>query len=328
MRVLFLHDEIPPDARADVADALVQAEYIGGVLKRQGHDILQLAFTADLSATSAAIRDARPDVVFNLVESVGGQGRLLHFATALLDSIGLPYTGNKTEPMFLTTGKLLAKRWMIAHGIDTPAWHDGKSLHGTPSGQRYIVKSVWEEASIGIDDSSIVSASDAATLAREIDRRSASLGGEAFAEEFIKGREFNLSLLTTGDASGACELLPPAEIDFAGYAPGKPRIVGYAAKWHADSFEYQNTPRRFDFPQSDQPLIEQLGTIAKKCWQVFGLSGYARVDFRVDSHGRPWMLEINANPCLSPDAGFMAAADRAGRSPETVIDRIIKSSMI
>jgi D-alanine-D-alanine ligase len=125
---------------------------------------------------------------------------------------------------------------------------------------------------------------------------------------------------------GTPQVLPPAEIDFSAFPPDKPRIVGYRAKWQADSFEYQNTPRRFDFPSADGPLLEQLRSLSLRCWALFGLRGYTRVDFRVDRDGRPWILEINTNPCLSPDAGFAAALQQAGIPFETAIQRILDAA--
>ena len=132
-------------------------------------------------------------------------------------------------------------------------------------------------------------------------------------------------------AKGACplfspagpEVLPPAEIDFSAFPPAKPRIVGHRAKWQADSFEYHHTPRRFDFPPSDHPLLEQLRHLAQQCWTLFGLRGWVRVDFRVDAAGRPWILEINANPCLTPDAGFAAALGQASIPFDDAIQRIL-----
>ena len=122
------------------------------------------------------------------------------------------------------------------------------------------------------------------------------------------------------------ELLPPAEIVFDGFPPGKPRIVGYAAKWDASSFEYTHTPRRFDLPAADGPLVAELEGLARRAWSLFGLSGYARVDFRVDAGGRPWMLELNANPCLSEDAGFAAAAARTNLELRDVLERILAAA--
>jgi len=120
------------------------------------------------------------------------------------------------------------------------------------------------------------------------------------------------------------ETLPPAEIEFTSFPAGKPRIVGYRAKWREDEFEYHHTPRRFDFPASDGPLLDRIGGLARECWMRFGLRGWARVDFRVDAAGEPWILEINANPCISPDAGFAAALDRASIPYDEAVRRILE----
>jgi D-alanine-D-alanine ligase len=121
--------------------------------------------------------------------------------------------------------------------------------------------------------------------------------------------------------------MPPAEMTFRGYPPGKPRIVDYAAKWHAQSFEFNNTVRRFDFPPEDAPLLGRLAEAAQACSRVFGLTGYARVDCRVDAEGRPFVLEVNVNPCLSPDAGFAAATVRAGLDMTAVVARIVAARL-
>ena len=140
----------------------------------------------------------------------------------------------------------------------------------------------------------------------------------------MAGREFNLSVLAS--ESGP-QVLPPAEIDFAAYPADKPRIVGYQAKWDEASFEYHHTPRRFDFPPSDSGLVAELGRLAIGCWHQFGLRGYARVDFRVDRQGRPWILEVNSNPCLSLDAGFAAAVERAEMTYDEAIRRIVQDAL-
>jgi D-alanine-D-alanine ligase len=103
--------------------------------------------------------------------------------------------------------------------------------------------------------------------------------------------------------------------------------VGYRAKWEPDSFAYNHTVPTFDFPPEDDALIAELGHLARKSWHCFGLSGYARVDFRVDEQARPWILEINVNPCLSPDAGFAAALRRAGISYAEATSRIIETAL-
>jgi D-alanine-D-alanine ligase len=185
-----------------------------------------------------------------------------------------------------------------------------------------ILKPAWEDASVGIDDGAIlrVDNREAVEAAMNSTYRE---WGETFAEHYIEGREFNLSLLSDGDG---VEVLPPAEIEFVDYPAEKPHIVGYKAKWDEASFEYGATPRRFYFATTDKSLLRQLRALAVECWHLFGLRGYARVDFRVDDAGRPWVLEVNVNPCLSADAGFMAAANYHGLTAERVVERIIDAS--
>ncbi|MBU1397503.1 MAG: D-alanine--D-alanine ligase, partial [Proteobacteria bacterium] len=119
------------------------------------------------------------------------------------------------------------------------------------------------------------------------------------------------------------EILPPAEILFVGYPSGKLKIVDYRAKWKPKSFEYLHTDRTFNFGPEDEHIIKSLKTTAAECWNLFGLKGYARVDFRVDGSGKPWVLEINANPCLSSDGGFAVASALVGLDFPMVVKRII-----
>jgi D-alanine-D-alanine ligase len=181
------------------------------------------------------------------------------------------------------------------------------------------VKSVSEHASLGLDEDSVLGEDLTAVTAR-LREQADRWGGAWFAEEYIDGREFNLAVLAGRQGP---EVLPVAEIDFSTFPPGKRRVVGYRAKWEEDSFEFGNTPRRFDFPPCDRPLLDELQQLSQQCWRLFGLRGYVRVDFRVDAQSRPWILEINTNPCLSPDAGFAAAVERAGIGFECVVQRIL-----
>ena len=126
-------------------------------------------------------------------------------------------------------------------------------------------------------------------------------------EEYIGGREFNVSLLGYPDPM----VLPPAEIDFSDFPDSLYPIVGYRAKWVAESFEFRHTPRRF--PDRLNPdLARNLQKTAAACFHLLGLRDYGRVDMRVDERDRVYVLEVNANPCISPDAGFAAAAERDG----------------
>ncbi len=327
MKVLILHSEIDPCAAADEQDVLVQVEAVTGALRSLGHDAQPLPFSLDLAGLADRLKRASCDLVFNLVETAGGQGRLIHLAPSLLDFLGIPYTGARTEATFLSSNKLAAKRLLRARRLRTPDWvslTESAVRDPFPAGSRFIVKSVWEHASVGLEEDSVVTARSPEALRDEIRGRLANLGGAAFAERYVEGREFNLSVLA---GRRGPEVLPPAEIDFVGYGDDRLRIVGYRAKWDDRAFEYHHTPRRFDFGPEDGALLRSLRRTALRCWDLFGLRGYARVDYRVDGDGTAWVLEVNSNPCLSPDSGFAAATLRAGLRFEEVVGRIIDDAL-
>jgi D-alanine-D-alanine ligase len=325
MKVVVLHDGVSEGASPDQHDVLVQAGVVAEALADLGYDPVAVPFSIDLKKVMEELEKIQPAFVFNLVESVEGKGRLICTAPTILDYLKLPYTGAKTEGLFLTSNKLLTKEMLRAAGIPTPAWLSRESFrkNSIMIDDPCIIKSVWEHASIGLDEDSVVLVTDPYQLFQEMEDRCERLGGECFAETYIEGREFNISLL---EDNGKPLALPPAEIRFKAYPPGKFRVVGYRAKWDEASFEYHHTPRFFDFPDGDRALLKQLADIAKECWSIFGLRGYARADFRVDEAGSPWVLEVNANPCLSPDAGFVAAAERADLTFNHVVETIIGDS--
>jgi D-alanine-D-alanine ligase len=324
-KIVILHSDVAPDASEDELDCLRQADTIAGALRQLGYDPILMPFVLDLSQTINALNSLRPEVVFNLVETVATKGSLIYFAPALLDHLQIPYTGCGTDAIFLTSNKPLAKKIMHEAGIPTPAWITKAGTHyGLAATETYIAKACWEHASVGLDDDSVISFADTAKLLAAMEDRSKKIGGDFFAEAYIDGREFNIALIT--GPSGDLKVLPPAEMLFLDYAPDKLKLLDYRAKWVEDSFEYNNTRRTMDLRPEDALLISQIQDIAKKCWSLFGLRGYARVDFRVDKEGNPWVLEINANPCLSLEAGFAVAIELAGVKYSKAIEYIVNDA--
>lgn len=319
---VLLLGEMSDPPTADENDALVQARAIGAVLEGRGTTVTQLTIGLDLAAAVARLKEHDPAFAINLVEQVAGSGRLVALAPMLLDHLGIPYSGAGAAALALTTDKPGAKRLLRDAGLPTPDWR----LPGeTPdpaqaTTEPWIVKSCFEEASIGLDAATALVGQDRIEAA--FAARAGKPGHPWFAERYIEGREFNLALLGTARDTEP-RPLPVSEIRFVDFPADRPHIVDYAAKWDEGSFAYRHTPRHFPEAAADRALIAEIEALGLSTWRLFGLAGYARVDFRVDAAGRPWILEVNANPCLSPDAGFAAAAAKAGIAYEALIEAIL-----
>jgi len=319
LTVLVLHESVGADARADDLDTLTMVEHVTAALRQLGRQVSSLPTGLDLDATLSSIRTRQPGIVFNLVESLGGDANTVHFIPALLRAAGLAFTGSDGDAIYLSSQKQLAKRWMRLHGIPTPASPSSAS-EADGKRDRWIVKSLWEHASFGMDDGCVVNGIGAAR--KRIADCVTRYGGEWFAELFVDGREFNIAVL---EQDGQPVILPIAEMGFTDFPEGKPKIVGYAAKWDEDAPEFLATARYF--PDLTNTLRDALTQVAHQCWQSFGMRGYARVDIRLDGHGNPWVLEVNANPSLSRDAGFAAAAQQAGIGYEQLIETVVAAGI-
>jgi D-alanine-D-alanine ligase len=324
-KVVILHSDVASDAAEDELDCLQQAETIAEALHKLGYEPTLLPFGLDLNQTIIKLKSLKPLVVFNIVETLASKGSLIYFAPAILDTLQIPYTGCGTQAVFQTSNKPLSKQIMHDAGISTPNWIEPEGFCSqTDIAKTYLIKSSWEHASIGLDENSLINYTSKAKILKELNCRKEKLGGSCYAEAYIDGREFNVALIS---GKNGVKVMPIAEMLFQGYAQDKPKIVDYKAKWDADSFEYNNTIRKFDFHKEDANLISALREIALRCWDLFSLHGYARVDFRIDNNGKPWVLEINSNPCLSPDAGFAAALKQAKIKYHDAIGLIIDNAM-
>jgi D-alanine-D-alanine ligase len=306
------------ESRPDEIDTVVAAEAVAAALNRLGFATRIVALDADLAGLDDLL-PLRPLAAFNLVDAVNGDGRLAPSVPARLDALGLRYTGAGTNAWYATLSKTGTKLLLKHIGLPTPSW----SVNGTglDPDEKVIVKAVWQHGSLGLDDASVMRGAEAA---KAIVARDAKWGTDHFAESFVEGREFNVALL---DGPSGVEVLPIAEIAFERFGEPAPRIVGYDAKWAPGSEAYIGTPRRFGLEREAPELAARLKQLALSCWSLFQLAGYARVDFRVDQTGVAFILEANMNPCLSPDAGFAAAAEKGGLSYDAMVGRIVEASL-
>jgi D-alanine-D-alanine ligase len=313
MKILVLHSDIAADAPPEELDTLIAARAVAEALQARGHEVDEAPFRE--VTLRSVLAEMAPDIVFNLVEGVDGQGRLAPKAPEMLAALGQRFTGVSAKAMAVTNDKPLTKMMLRQAGLATPGWAVAPDWAGLDGG-RWIVKSALEDASLGLDDGAVV---DGGEVLKRVTDCAARFGGDWFAERYIEGREFNIAILDG-------RVLPMAEMRFERWPDGKPRIVGYDAKWEEDSEGWNGTVRVFGVEQHEPRLATRLRTACEQVWKLFGLSGFARVDFRVGADGVPLILEINTNPCISPDAGFAAAAAEAGLSYEALIETITFAS--
>ncbi len=305
---IILHNPVTNSSKEDELDVLNQAIFIETALEQLRYSSERTIFDLNTNNLITLIKKSEASVVFNLVETINESGRLSFAAPAMLELFEVPFTGSDAAAIFMTTDKIICKTILSFNKVDTPFW--AKHLADIDPEKYYITKPISEDGSVGIDDALIVRGSDIKKIPKGY-----------FAEEYIHGREFNISII---GGKNEFRVLPPAEMCFSSeYYETKPRILGYKAKWDETSMEYQNTTRSFQFKDADAELIVELKKIAGKCWSIFGLSGYARVDLRVGADNRPKVIEINANPCIAPDSGFVAACNEVGLTNTEIIKRII-----
>ncbi|MCX6335162.1 MAG: ATP-grasp domain-containing protein [Bacteroidia bacterium] len=303
------------DALADELDVLEQVEFIEENLNQLGIETYRKGITANFMKEVEKLSAEKPDFVFNLVESINNKGELCYFVPALLNMHSIPYTGNPVEAMFITTSKALTSKTLKQSGINNPGGFAPSEREKLITGNQYIIKPVWEDGSLGITGESVF------TYSPEYEMKLRNYKDSHWLiEDYIEGREFNISVLSSNNGP---EVMPPAEMTFNNFGKGMPKIVDFKAKWEEGSFEYENTIRHFPGDKLNPVLKKRIMDAALECWHVFGLKGYARVDMRVDLNDNPYVIEVNANPCLSPDSGVVAAITAAGLPFTDVVSRII-----
>jgi D-alanine-D-alanine ligase len=314
-RCCILFNQPGENALADELDVLDQVKLIENTLHELGVETYRKGITLDFMNEVASLASEHPDFVFNLVESINNKGELCYFIPALLNMHSIPYSGSPVEAMFLTTSKALTCKELLKAGISTPMGYYPSQHNQLTAGSRYIIKPIWEDGSLGITHDSVFTFDKG-----QIERLKSYSDTHWFIQDYIDGREFNISVIYSMNGP---EIMPPAEMTFRNYSADKPKIVDFRAKWEHGSFEYENTIRKFPGKELDPVLEKKIRSAAEECWREFGLKGYARVDMRVDKNDIPYVIEVNANPCLSPDGGVFAAIKEAGLPFTEVVRRII-----
>jgi len=279
---------------------LETVEAVESVFADDGHEVVRIPANPD-ARWIERVRKAKLDLVFNLCEGVDGLAPLEPAVIGALELLGVPYTGSSSATTALCLRKHLVNTLLARGGLPVPRW--GISRRGGPApmvGFPAICKPAAEDASLGVEQRSVVRTSRA--LADRLDAMH-ERWDEIVVQRYIDGREVNVGIV--GD-----RVLPVAEIDFREMPDGLWRIVSYRSKWEVGSAEDLGT---IPSCPADLPveLTAQLAGAALEAWRIVGGEGYGRVDFRIDAAGRPWLLEVNANPDLSPSAGLARMARAA-----------------
>ncbi len=309
--------------RPDEADTLQASQEIGEwIEKLPGYHFLGSEPYLDMRSFLQSVDALKPDIIFNLVENINGTDAIMYQFSNLLDYLNVIYTGCKTPALIWSSDKLMMKRLLSWNNLATPDYLMFDDIEKKLSIKHdYIVKSRTEHASLGLDEASIHNNKN--DLAQCINEKKEQYGGHWFAEQYIEGREVNVTLL---EIDGKIHLFPIYEIEFDGYQEGQKKIVDYAQKWEDEDTLKVKTLRKFLTEKKDAELLHSLKNISYACWNAISLTGYARIDYRIDHSGKPWIIDINANPCLTSDAGFMATAMQEKITPEKVIHHILISA--
>jgi D-alanine-D-alanine ligase len=286
-------------------DALVQgvvdaAKEAHDAITALGHRASLLRVDEGVRPFVEALERQRPDVVFNLCEGFRESSAGQFGIAALLDLLGVPYTGAGSLALGIALNKPLAKALFVARGIPTPKFTVCESMpeQMPPLKFPWMLKLAAEDASLGITGDNVVA--DIASAVRRLQQLFEEYRAPVLVEEFVDGREFTVPLL-----DGHPLLVEEIEFDV------EPRIVGFRAKWVAGSAEYGGTRPVFA-PRIGDGAREEMLRLAVGVAAAIGLGDYARVDFRMDGVGRLFVLEANPNPDISPGSGYRLALDAAG----------------
>lgn len=324
--ILYNEPTLPADHPdwASEAGVLEAVEAVEAALEKKGHRYRRLPVGASPASLAAKLQAEPSDVIVNLCEGLQGTGAGESQVTGLLELCGVPFTGASSHCLSLVLDKARTKWMLLGAGLPTAAFlrvMPGERLPAAAAAMLdegpVIVKPACEDASLGIGPTSVVS--EMRALERQVDEVQRRYGA-VLVEQFIAGREFNVGLVALPEP----ETLPLAEIEFRHRAGGW-NLVTYDAKWTPESPDFGGTPVTCPAEASPE-LAAELVRVSLAAFRLTGCRDYARVDFRVDEQGRAYVLEVNANPDISPSAGLARAIRVSGLGYDEFIGRLVETA--
>jgi D-alanine-D-alanine ligase len=325
-RVLTLvHKHLVPPADTagiDVVTAPWKMEFdVIETLREVGHEVLPLGVHDDLGVIRAAIDEWKPTIVFNLLESFDDVTTFDMNVVSYLELLRVRYTGCNPRGLLLARDKALSKQLLAFHRVPVPDFMVFRPGRGGGLRRKLqfpvIVKSLTYEASVGISQASVVS--DEEHLRRRVEFIHTSIGTDAIVERYIEGRELYVGLV----GNERVRVFPVWEMHFQKMIEsGNWPIATERVKW-STKYQERHGIKTDQAQQLPEGAAEQIQRIAKRVYRTLGLTGYARVDLRMDQVGRIYVIEANPNPQLAYGEDFAESAERAGLTYEALLDRIM-----
>ena len=319
MKIVLLHTRDAAEPPEDPVLGQLETALAG-----LGHTTRRLMVDTNVEPLVTSLQSERPDLVFNMAEAFAGKSALESNVAALLNLLGLRYTGSSPAGLIVAGDKTLTKKVLTFHGLRTAKFatvYRGAVDWAGDISFPLIVKPPQEDASLGITGKSVVH--NVQELLGKIAEMQTEFGQPALVEEFIDGREFYVGVL--GNAN--VRALPVVELDFSGFPADKPKIASWEAKWGDEGdgtgAEFAGTKSVFptDVPEE---LITRMQSVAVDAFHALRLRDYARIDLRVTPSGEIYIIEVNPNCYLERTAEFSMAAERSGLEHAALIARILE----
>lgn len=330
LRVLALvHKELEPpkdpDRYTTNVDWKMEFDVIES-LQYMGHEVEVLGLENDLSVLGDAIGRFRPQVLFNLLEDFRGVAVNDQHWVSHLELLGVPYTGCNPRGLLLARDKAIAKKLLVHEGVAVPGFRvfrrgDRIDSNGLDAALAYplIVKSLIFDGSVGISQASVVTSQE--KLHERVRYVHQDIGTDAIAEEFIDGRELYVGIV----GNERLETFPVWELRFEKRPRTTRLIATERVKW-SDKYQ-KKVGVRSGRARLSKEKTREVETLAKRIYRSLELSGYGRIDFRMDADGNVYFLEANPNPQLAYGEDFAESAEKGGLSYEVLLARILKLAL-
>ena len=298
--------------------------HVIGALRDLGYEVSILGAVRDIGTITNTLTEHKPDLVFNLTEAFEGDRQMDKNIAALLEMVGVPFTGAGAAGLMLCRDKRLCKELLSLHKIRVPHFYSlplgrkvpvAKTIH-----YPLVVKPALEDSSEGISNASLVS------NVEELQERTRYMHERweqpAIAEEYIEGRELYVSIL----GNKRLTVLPPRECSFESEDGAGPQMATYRVKWNAEYRKKWNI--KFGFAELDQATMKNISHVCKKVFRVLQLRDYGRIDLRLTNDNKVVILEANPNPDLAYGEEVAEAAEYSGSTYEQLIERIIHIALL